>query len=380
MMRQPGIPLPRSSRGGPSGGRWLRLLHLDGALLAAIAVTSVFGLLVLFSASGGEVGFWLRQVARLGVGVAVLLAIAQVPARFLRMASPYVYGAGLLMLVAVEIIGDVSKGAQRWLDLGVVRFQPSELMKLALPMMCAFYLHNRPLPLSMKDAAVTTVIIICPAVLIFLQPDLGTALLVAGAGFVVILLAGLPWKVIWGLVAGAVPIGYVAWQYLLHDYQRGRILTLLDPQRDPLGSGYHIIQSQIAIGSGGVFGKGWMNGSQAQLEFLPERTTDFIFAVIGEEFGLIGQAFLLGLYALLIGRALFLASQCADTYGRLLAGSIAATLFVYVFVNTGMVTGLLPVVGVPLPLISYGGTSMVTLMAGFGILLSMRFQRKLIRS
>ncbi len=380
MMRQAGIPLSRSGQGGPSGGRWLRFLHLDGYLLAAIAAISVFGLLVLYSASGGELGFWLRQLARLGLGLGVLLVIAQVPARFLRMASPYIYGAGLLMLVAVEAVGDVSKGAQRWLDLGVLRFQPSELMKLALPMMCAFYLHNRPLPLSIKDAAVTTLIIICPAVLIFLQPDLGTALLVAGAGFVVILLAGLSWKVIWSLGAAAIPIGYVAWQYLLHDYQRGRVLTLLDPQRDPLGSGYHIIQSQIAIGSGGVFGKGWMNGSQAQLEFLPERTTDFIFAVIGEEFGLIGQAFLLGLYALLIGRALFLANQCADTYGRLLAGSIAVTLFVYVFVNTGMVTGLLPVVGVPLPLISYGGTSMVTLMASFGILFSMRFQRKLIRS
>lgn len=379
-MRLSGIGLPRGSQGGQAGGRLLRFLHLDGYMLATVAAISVFGLLVLYSASGGELGFWLRQVARLGLGLAVLLVISQVPARFFRMASPYVYGAGVLMLVAVEVIGDISKGAQRWLDLGVLRFQPSELMKLALPMMCAFYLHNRPLPLSLKDAAVTTLIIAGPTVLIFLQPDLGTALLVAGAGFVVILLAGLPWKVIWSLVAGAVPTCYIAWQYLLHDYQRGRVLTLLDPQRDPLGSGYHIIQSQIAIGSGGVFGKGWMNGSQAQLEFLPERTTDFIFAVIGEEFGLIGQTFLIGLYALLIGRALFLANQCADTYGRLLAGSIAITLFVYVFVNTGMVTGLLPVVGVPLPLISYGGTSMVTLMASFGILFSVRFQRKLIRS
>jgi rod shape determining protein RodA len=284
-----------------------------------------------------------------------------------------------MLLVLVAGLGEIGKGAQRWLDLGFVRFQPSELMKLAVPMMCAWYLHDRALPASLPQTRVVLAIIVLPAGLIAEQPDLGTALLVAAAGLFVILLAGLPWRWVFagaGLAAAAAP---VAW-FFLHDYQRRRVLTLLDPQSDPLGAGYHIIQSQIAIGSGGIFGKGWMNGSQAQLEFLPERSTDFIFAVIGEELGLIGQVFLIGLYLAIIGRALFLANECKDTFGRLLAGSIALTFFVYVFVNTGMVTGILPVVGVPLPLVSYGGTSMVTLLAGFGILMSLRSQRKLVRT
>lgn len=372
--------MPSSRWGSTSDRGWLQRMHLDGFLLAAIAAVAALGLLMLYSASGGAIELWIKQVVRLGLGLCVMLVIARIPARFLRQAAPFVYLAGLLMLVLVEIAGDVSKGAQRWLDLGIVRFQPSELMKLAVPMMCAYYLHTRRLPASIRDAAITAAIIACPTVLIFLQPDLGTAILVAGAGFVVILFAGLSWKVIAGLAAGAVPAAYLAWHYLLHDYQQGRILTLLDPQRDPLGSGYHIIQSQIAIGSGGLFGKGLMKGTQAQLEFLPERTTDFIFAVIGEELGLVGQIFLLGLYAILIYRALSLSKQVGDTFGRLLGGSISVTFFVYVLVNTGMVTGLLPVVGVPLPLVSYGGTSMVTLMAGFGMLCCVKFQAKLVTS
>ena len=369
----------RTRRNVTAGSRLLKALHLDGPLLLLLAITCAFGLLVLYSASGGSTALWLRQAARLGIAVAAMLVLAQVPARFLRILTPAVYAGGVLLLVAVAGLGDIGKGAQRWLDLGFVRFQPSEMMKLAVPMMCAWYLHDRALPASFGETLVVLVIILVPAVLIFEQPDLGTALLVAAAGLIVLLLSGLPWKLVFagtGLAAAAAPL---AW-FMLHDYQRRRVLTLLDPGSDPLGAGYHIIQSQIAIGSGGVFGKGWMNGSQAQLEFLPERSTDFIFAVIGEELGLLGQLLLLGLYLGIIGRSLYLANECRDTFGRLVSGAIALTFFVYVFVNTGMVTGILPVVGVPLPLVSYGGTSMVTLMAGFGILMSLRSQRKLVRT
>ena len=369
----------RSRQRVTGGARLLRALHLDGPLLLLLAVALGFGLLVLYSASGGSMALWLKQVVRLGIAVAAMFFLAQVPARFLRMLTPLFYAAGVLLLLVVAGVGDIGKGAQRWLDLGFVRFQPSELMKLAVPMMCAWYLHDRALPASVAESLVVLAIVAVPAALIVEQPDLGTALLVAAAGIFVLLLAGLPWRFVFagaGLAAAAAP---VAW-FFLHDYQRRRVLTLLDPQTDPLGAGYHIIQSQIAIGSGGIFGKGWMNGSQAQLEFLPERSTDFIFAVIGEELGLLGQLMLVALYLAIIGRALFLANQCSDTFGRLLAGSIALTFFVYVFVNMGMVTGLLPVVGVPLPLISYGGTSMVTLLAAFGILMSLRSQRKLVRT
>jgi rod shape determining protein RodA len=283
----------------------------------------------------------------------------------------------VLLLVAVAVFGDVAMGAQRWLDLGVVRFQPSELMKIAVPMCCAWYLHERPLPPSFGTLVVVVLIVIVPTLLIAEQPDLGTALLVAAGGGLVILLAGLQFRYILGLgvaLAGAIPL---AWHFM-HDYQRQRVLTFLNPQTDPLGAGYHTIQSQIAIGSGGIFGKGYMNGSQAQLEFLPERSTDFIFAVIGEEWGLVGCFVLMMLYLLVIGRGLYIASQGQDTFSRLLAGSLTLTFAFYVFVNSGMVAGLLPVVGVPLPLVSYGGTSLVTLMAGFGILMSVHSRRKLV--
>jgi rod shape determining protein RodA len=361
------------------GARLLKALHLDGPLLIALAAVTAFGLLVLYSAAGGNTAMWMRQVVRLGIAVAGMVMLAQVPARFLRMLTPLAYALGVVLLMVVAALGDIGKGAQRWLDLGVIRFQPSELMKLAVPMMCAWYLHDRALPASIRETLVVAVIIAVPALLIAEQPDLGTALLVTAAGVFVILLAGLPWRFVLAggaLAAAAAPL---AW-FLMHDYQRRRVMMLINPEIDPLGAGYHIIQSQIAIGSGGVFGKGWMNGSQAQLEFLPERSTDFIFAVIGEELGLLGQLLLLALYLAVIGRALYLSNQCRDTYGRLLSGSIALTFFVYAFVNTGMVTGLLPVVGVPLPLVSYGGTSMVTLLAGFGILMSLQAQRKLVRT
>jgi rod shape determining protein RodA len=342
-----------------------------------LAGISLFGLFVLYSAAGDNTSLWLSQLARIGIGFTLMIALAQVPDHFLRMLSPAVYALGLLLLCIVAVAGDVGKGAQRWLDLGVVRFQPSEIMKLAVPMMCAWYLHQRPLPPSLRDILVVLAVIAIPVGLIAEQPDLGTALLVAAAGLIVLVMAGLSWGYLLGgvvVLGAAVPI---VWHFL-HDYQRQRVLTLLDPQSDALGAGYHIIQSQIAIGSGGVFGKGWMNGSQAQLEFLPERSTDFIFAVIGEELGLLGLVALLAGYLFVVGRGIYMSLQCRDAFARLLAGSIALTFFVYACVNAGMVMGLLPVVGVPLPLVSYGGTSFVTLMAGFGILMSLHSSRKLV--
>jgi len=356
--------------------RLLSALHLDGPLFAGLLAICCVGLGIIYSAAGEDLGMFLRQGGRVALAICTLIVFAQVPPRFLRMVTPWLYGFGLVLLLIVMGVGDIGKGAQRWLDLGIIRFQPSEIMKLAMPMFCAWYLHERPLPPSFVSLLVLGVAIMIPTLIIMEQPDLGTAILVAVSGALVILLAGLQFRYIFGvgaLVLGSIP---VLWTFM-HDYQRQRVLTFLDPQSDPLGSGYHTIQSQIALGSGGVFGKGYMNGSQAQLEFLPERSTDFIFAVIGEEWGLIGLTTLLLLYLFVIGRGLYMAATAQDTFGRLVAGSLSATFFVYVFVNAGMVTGLLPVVGVPLPLVSYGGTSMVTLMAGFGILMAVHSRRSL---
>ena len=367
----------RTKRTVTGMARLLKALRLDGMLLSGLAAVTVFGLFVLFSAAGDNTSLWVSQLVRVGVGFALMVVLAQVPDHFLRMLAPAAYALGLVLLVVVAVAGDIGKGAQRWLDLGVVRFQPSEIMKLAVPMMCAWYLHQRPLPPSLRDVVLVLLVIAVPVGLIAEQPDLGTALLVAAAGVIVLVLAGLPWTYVLGgtaVLGAAVP---VIWHYL-HDYQRQRVLTLLDPESDALGAGYHIIQSQIAIGSGGVFGKGWMNGTQAQLEFLPERSTDFIFAVIGEELGLLGLVALLAGYLFIVGRGIYMSLQCRDAFARLLAGSIALTFFVYACVNAGMVMGLLPVVGVPLPLVSYGGTSFVTLMAGFGILMSLHSSRKLV--
>jgi rod shape determining protein RodA len=359
--------------------RALLALKMDGPLLVGLALVALYGLLVLYSASGQSLAMVARAAMRLGLGAIAMLVLAQVNPNFLRRMSPWVYALGIVLLVIVDVVGYVGKGAQRWLDLGFVRFQPSELMKLSVPMVCAWYLHQRPLPPSALSLAVLTGLIIVPVGLVVAQPDLGTGTLIAIAGALVVVMAGLQVRVIAGLaVLGSVG-AWIGWNFL-HEYQQRRVLSFFDPQTDPLGAGYHIIQSQIAIGSGGAFGKGWMNGSQAQLEFLPERSTDFIYAVIGEEFGLLGLVVLLLLYAFIVGRALFLATQTQDTFARLLGGSLALTFFVYVFINAGMVSGLLPVVGVPLPLVSYGGTSMVTLLAGFGILMSLYSHRKLIGS
>jgi rod shape determining protein RodA len=362
-----------------ASARLLGKLRLDGPLLLAICATAVFGLVILYSASGENLALTRGQFVRMILGLIMLVLLAQVRPKYLRMSAPWIYALGIVLLVIVAIIGDIGKGAQRWLDLGVLRFQPSEIMKLAVPMAGAWLLHERPLPPHFTVVLVVGLLVLFPVGLIAEQPDLGTALLIAASGVLVVLLAGLRVRVIVAVMALLPALAWVGWG-MLHDYQRKRVLTFLTPESDPLGAGYHIIQSQIALGSGGVFGKGWMNGSQAQLEFLPERSTDFIFAVAGEEFGLIGLMLLLGLYLFIIGRGMYLAMQCQDTFSRLVAGSISLTFFVYVFVNAGMVSGLLPVVGVPLPLVSYGGTSMVTLMAGFGILMSLHSHRKLVGS
>ena len=356
--------------------RLLGTLRLDGPLLAGLAAIALYGQFILYSTSGGDWESVLRGSVRLTLGAVLMLALAQLRPGVLRRLTPWLYLVGLVLLVVVDAIGYIGKGAQRWLDLGFIRFQPSELMKIAVPMACAFILRERPLPPDPKTLLQLAGVILIPTALTILQPDLGTGLLILVAGLIVVLLAGLQIRYILALGFGSVGAAFIGWSFL-HDYQRQRVLTFLDPQSDPLGSGYHIIQSTIAIGSGGLFGKGYLQGSQGQLEFLPERSTDFVFAVIGEELGLVGALVLLGLYVFVVLRALFLASQMRDTFARLLSGSLAATFFVYVFINAGMVSGLLPVVGVPLPLVSYGGTSMVTLLAGFGMLMSLYANRKL---
>lgn len=356
--------------------RLMRRLHLDGPLLGGLLLICGFGLFVLYSAVGESNRLLFNQVVRLGVAFVAMLVVAQLPPDVLRRWTPWGYMAGLVLLILVLTKGDVGQGARRWLDIGI-RFQPSEAMKLGVPMMAAWFLHDRQIPPKFSHIAIIAVMIIVPTILIAKQPDLGTSLLIAASGIIVIILAGISFKLIAGLAVMAIPGALVLWNFM-KDYQKQRVLTLLDPDSDPLGAGYNIIQSKIAIGSGGLFGKGWTNGSQAQLEFLPERDTDFIFAVLGEEFGLLGVLALLVLYILVIGRGLYIAVQAHDTFSRLLAGSISLTFMVYVFVNTAMVTGLIPVVGVPLPLVSFGGTSMVTLMAGFGILMSIHTHRKLL--
>ena len=356
---------------------WQHRLHLDAPLLLALMAVSGLGLMVLYSAGGEDMDLLFRQLIRLAIAYATMFAVAQVSPRLLLRITPWVFALGILLLLAVLIGGETSGGAQRWLNLYVVRFQPSEMMKLAVPMMVAWYLADARLPPNRLQLLAGGILIAVPMLMIAKQPDLGTALLIACSGFFVLFLAGLQWRLLaffTALVAAAAPL---IWSFM-HDYQRQRVLTFLSPEKDPLGAGYHIIQSKIAIGSGGLLGKGWLNGTQSQLDFLPERSTDFIFAVLGEEFGFLGVLLLFIFYVIIVIRGVLIAVQAQDTYTRLLAGSIAMTFFVYVIVNTGMVSGLLPVVGLPLPMISYGGTSIVTLMAGFGILMSIQTHRKLL--
>jgi len=367
----------RTQRTFTRTARVLTALQMDGVLLSALGLLALISLVVLYSASGKSISVVSSQASKFLLGVVVMLSVAQLRRRVIRNSAPWLYGVGLILLILVMFKGSSALGAQRWLDLKFIRFQPSEIMKLAMPLFCAWYVHERPLPPSFRDIMILTVAILVPTVLIAKQPDLGTALLILAAGSTALLLAGLRKRYMVGVLLLMIPVAWIGWSHA-HDYQRQRVITFLDPQRDALGSGYHIIQSQIAIGSGGVFGKGYLNGSQAQLEFLPERATDFIFAVIGEEWGLFGLIAILLLYLFIIARCLYIASNAQDTFSRILSGTLALTFAVYVFVNTGMVTGLLPVVGVPLPLISYGGSSMVTLMAGFGFIMAIHSRRRLV--
>jgi rod shape determining protein RodA len=356
---------------------WVSWPQLDVPLLLGLLALITVGLFVLYSASGGTLDTVYRQGARIGFGLMVLLIFSQVPPHIFRVWTPWLYMLALALVLATWVFG-TGRSTSRWLDLGLLRFQPSELMKLAVPMMVAWYLHPRRLPPDLKAALAACAILVMPAFLIARQPDLGTALLVAASGLFVLFLAGLSRHLILGLVGLAAAAAPALW-IVMHDYQRQRVLTFLDPESDPLGSGWNIIQSKIAVGSGGLLGKGWMNGTQSRLEFIPERHTDFILAVFSEEFGLVGVLLLFALYLFVVGRGLYIASLAPSTYGRLLAGSLSLTFFVYVLVNAGMVSGLLPVVGVPLPLVSFGGTSIVTLLAGFGILMSIYGHRYFIR-
>ena len=356
---------------------WQYRAHLDAPLLITLVVLSTMGLIVLFSAGGGDISLIERQMVRLGIAYTGMVVIAQFPPRVLLRLTPWLFVIGVLLLLAVLLTGEISGGAQRWLNLYFVRFQPSEMMKLAVPMMVAWYFADIRLPPNPWQLLTAAVLIAVPMLMIAKQPDLGTALLIASSGFFVVFLAGLQWRLLAFFSVLTTAAAPLIWHYM-HDYQRQRVITFLSPEQDPLGSGYHIIQSKIAIGSGGLFGKGWMNGTQSQLDFLPERSTDFIFAVLGEEFGFLGILVLFTLYSIIVVRGIMIAIQAQDTFTRLLAGSLSMTFFVYFIVNTGMVTGLLPVVGLPLPMISYGGTSIVTLMAGFGILMSIQTHRKLL--
>ena len=349
---------------------------IDLPLISAILMLLMLSTVVIYSAGGESTALLTRQFVRMGFALVLLLVFSQISPSSLLRWSPHVYAVGLILLLVVLGFGIIGKGAQRWIDLGVIRFQPSEIMKLGVPMMVAWVMTRSTLPPKIPSLVISICVVMLPAVLVVLQPDLGTAILIALTGVIVIFLAGVTWKIIVSvclMLSAAAPL---LWFFVLHPYQQTRILTLFDPWADPLGAGYHTIQSIIAIGSGGVTGKGWLSGTQSQLEFIPERSTDFIFAVYAEEFGLFGVLVLLSIYLFIVIRGLIIAFYAQDTYSRLLAGSLSVTFFFYVFVNIGMVSGILPVVGVPLPLISYGGTSMVTLMIGFGMLMSIHRHKK----
>jgi rod shape determining protein RodA len=354
--------------------------RIDGPLMAALALTLALGLTVVYSASGGgSADRVIGQARNLAVAFMALWIFAHIPPQTLMRLSFPIYLVGLALLIGVALFGEVRNGARRWLNLGFTSIQPSEIMRIGVPLALAWYFHRKEEALRLRDFILAAVILVVPVGLIARQPDLGTALLIFAAGFFVIFLAGLSWKVIGTLVA----LGLAALPFLwsmMHDYQRRRIFTLLNPMEDPLGAGYHIIQSTIAIGSGGVLGKGWLNGTQAQLDFVPERSTDFILAVFGEEFGLVGNIVLIVLYVLIIARGLMIAANASTVFSRLAAGAITLTFFTYAFVNMGMVSGILPVVGVPLPMISYGGTALLSILAGFGILMSISTHKQLVSS
>lgn len=355
----------------------LQRMHIDGVLLLLLLLLAAGSLFVLYSAGGKNWDLLIKQATSYGIGLGAMLVIAQLEPRFMARWVPLGYLAVVGLLVAVEFVGYTAMGATRWISIpGVIRFQPSEFMKIIMPMTIAWYLSARALPPSIKHTAVSLALIVVPFVLILKQPDLGTSLLVLVSGAFVLFIAGLRWRWILTALAALVPIAVAMWYFVLHNYQKQRVLTFLDPESDPLGTGWNIIQSKAAIGSGGVFGKGWLLGTQSHLDFLPESHTDFIIAVLAEEFGLVGVCLLLLVYLLLIARGLKITVQAQTLFGKLLAGALTMTFFVYVFINIGMVSGLLPVVGVPLPFISFGGTSLVTLLSGFGVLMSIHTHRK----
>ncbi|MBD9482684.1 rod shape-determining protein RodA [Pseudomonas sp. PDM14] len=355
----------------------LQRLHIDGWLLLILLILGIGSLFVLYSASGKHWDLLMKQASSFGLGLVAMFVIAQFEPRFMARWVPLAYLVGVGLLVVVEVMGHTAMGATRWINVpGVIRFQPSEFMKIIMPATIAWYLARHNLPPRLKHITISLILILIPFVLILKQPDLGTSLLILASGAFVLFMAGLQWRWIAGAVAAVVPIAVAMWFFVLHDYQKQRVLTFLDPESDPLGTGWNIIQSKAAIGSGGVLGKGWLLGTQSHLDFLPESHTDFIIAVLSEEFGLVGVCILLFVYLLLIGRGLVITAQAQTLFGKLLAGSLTMTFFVYVFVNIGMVSGLLPVVGVPLPFISYGGTHLVTLLSGFGVLMAVHTHRK----
>ncbi len=355
--------------------RWGRL-HLDPYLFFSLILLACIGIFILYSASDESSSMVMKQALRFGLAFTMMLVAAQIsPQRYLQW-GPWLYAVGIVLLLMVLIIGRVDQGARRWLNLGLFHLQPSEIMKLAMPMALAWFLHDKKLPPILSVLIVSGLMLVVPVLLIMKQPDLGTAIIVASSAFAVLLLAGIGWRLIGGLFLSAVISTPVLWHFM-HQYQKDRVLTFLSPERDPLGTGYHIIQSKIAIGSGGVFGKGWLNGTQSHLSFLPAHSTDFIFAVSGEELGMIGCIFILLVFLLIFLRCLYISTQAQDTFSRLLAGSFSITFILSALVNIGMVIGILPVVGIPLPLISYGGTSMVTTMVGFGMIMSVHTHKKL---
>ncbi|MBW8329703.1 MAG: rod shape-determining protein RodA [Thiobacillus sp.] len=365
----------------PRTSHWIvrRLSHLDGILLVLVLLLLGISLAVVASASGQSPARISGLLVNMGLALSVMVVMANIPPHLLSKVGPPLYVAGVVLLIGVALFGEIRNGSRRWLNLGFMAFQPSELLKLALPLMLAWYFQRNEGLLRAKHFLTGAILLLVPFLLILRQPDLGTALMIGASGFYLLFFAGLPWKVILGggiLGAAALP---VMWG-LMHDYQQRRVLTLLDPSSDPLGAGYHIIQSTIAIGSGGLFGKGWMQGTQNQLDFIPERTTDFVFAVFGEEFGYAGVILLVGLYLAIVARGLVIAARAPTLFGRLMAATLSLNLFTYVFVNMGMVSGILPVVGVPLPLMSYGGTALITLLLGMGILMSVATHRQLNKS
>lgn len=360
------------------GKSLLERMRLDGVMLGLLLLLSVIGLFVLYSASGQNMTMVYRQMTYLALGFAIMAVIAQFHPRWFQLGAPWMYGVGIIALILVLLVGVGAKGAQRWLSVfGVFRFQPSEIMKLAVPLMVAWFMASRLMPPTFKTIVQVLLLIFIPTLLVMKQPDLGTSLLIAASGIFVVLFAGLSSRWIMLALLVVLSVAPIMWYGVMHDYQKQRVLTFLDPESDPLGSGWNIIQSKTAIGSGGLEGKGWQQGTQSQLEFLPERHTDFIIAVFAEEQGFIGVFMLLVLYLLIVMRGIYMAAKARDSFSRLAGGSLIVTFFIYVFVNIGMVSGILPVVGVPLALISYGGTSIVTLMAAFGVLMSVYMHRKL---